>query len=526
MTSGPFNNALEQAKSAPDNAVVCLLLLAIVGYLVVNEFIRYRARNPYFDGPRGLPVIGNIHDICFHAPSKFQEWAKKYGDVYQIQLGNIPILVVNSAAAAKELIGGHAHAVSSRPVFYTFHKIVARTAGATIGTSPLSDDMKRRRRAAASALNNPSVNSYASHLDVETLAFIKDCLNQGASGNKPFYPFSLLQRFALSIVLTLNWGTRMASTDDGLFKEIIEVEAGIVSTRNTTAGFQDYVPLLRLNPFSTDSKQAADWSRRRDIYLKRFDNDLQERMEKGTYEPCIQANCILDPDTKLSRQDLTTISISLIQGGVETVVATTTWGIALLAQRPDIQVKALEEIRRHYPNPSDILCDAHDQETCTYVAAVVRECLRYFTVLRLALPRATVSDITYHGRLIPAGSTIFLNAWACNMDPTLWKDPEAFRPERWIERHDAPLFTYGLGYRMCAGYALANRELYLLFLRTISCFEIVKGSDVDIDPVRGTDNARAPGRRPKIYDVLFKPRDEGMLDEAIAKKELDLGLQS
>ncbi|KAF2100274.1 putative cytochrome P450 phenylacetate hydroxylase [Rhizodiscina lignyota] len=513
--------AAQLLTRAPLLSFTFLSFSIILVYLLVNETIRYRVRNPHFTGPPGLPVIGNIRDIRFHAPSKFQEWSKEYGDVYQIQLGNIPILVVNSAAAAKELIGGNAHAVSSRPVFYTFHKIVAKTAGATIGTSPLSDDLKRRRRAAAAALNKPSVNSYAPHLDIETLTFIKDCLRYGDAGNRSFYPMLLIQRVVLSMVLTVNWGTRMVSSDSELFKEIIEVEGGIVKTRMTTQNFQDYVPLLRLNPFSGDSKQAANWRRRRDVYLNMLDNDLRERMEKGIHTPCIQSNCILDPEAKLSRQDLTTISISLIQGGVETVAGTVSWGIALLANRPDIQAKALQEIRQFYAESSDILCDAHDQEKCTYVAAFVRECLRYFTVLRLALPRSTVQEVNFRGKPIPAGSTIFLNAWACNMDPALWRDADVFRPERWIERPDAPLFTYGLGYRMCAGYPLANRELYLLFMRIISCFEIVKGSEVDVDPVSGTDLPGAPGRKPRKYEVFFRPRDKMRLEEVIEKKETE-----
>lgn len=40
---------------------------------------------------------------------------------------------------------------------------------------------------------------------------------------------------------------------------------------------------------------------------------------------------------------------------------------------------------------------------------------RYFTVLRLGLPRLSTRDITYNGTVIPKGTTFFLNAWACNM---------------------------------------------------------------------------------------------------------------
>lgn len=44
---------------------------------------------------------------------------------------------------------------------------------------------------------------------------------------------------------------------------------------------------------------------------------------------------------------------------------------------------------------------------------------RYYTVLRLALPRTSIRDITYKGTVIPKGTVFFLNSWACNMGKTL-----------------------------------------------------------------------------------------------------------
>ncbi len=113
-----------------------------------------------------------------------------------------------------------------------------------------------------------------------------------------------------------------------------------------------------------------------------------------------------------------------------------------------------------------------DNMNCAYIAAMVREFLRFFTVVRLSLPRKTIRDIVYDRQFIKKGSTIWLNAWACNIDPEVWQDPLNFRPERWIEQPDAPVFPYGLGYRKCVGSHLANQEMYTLFMRLISCFEI------------------------------------------------------
>jgi 3-hydroxyphenylacetate 6-hydroxylase len=83
---------------------------------------------------------------------------------------------------------------------------------------------------------------------------------------------------------------------------------------------------------------------------------------------------------------------------------------------------------------------------------------------------------------------------------------------------DAPLFTYGLGYRMCAGSILANRELYLIFIRLINSFKIEKHDEVNVDPVHGNTDPTSLVAIPRKYRVRFVPRREKIL-------ETDLGIK-
>lgn len=92
-------------------------------YIIANEAVRRQARIPKLKGPGGLPLIGNLHQIRTNAAEQYRKWAQSFGEVYQIQLGNVPIVVVNTAEAAKVIFGQHAQALSSRPEFYTFHKV-------------------------------------------------------------------------------------------------------------------------------------------------------------------------------------------------------------------------------------------------------------------------------------------------------------------------------------------------------------------------------------------------------------------
>lgn len=132
MTSIIVSFLRDQATERPYHTLALSLLIVPIVYILANEVVRRKARFQTLKGPPGLPLVGNIPDIKYNAAEKYREWSKTYGDVYQIQLGNIPVVVVNSAQSAKEIFGGFSQALSSRPVFHTFHKVCPPHLSATM----------------------------------------------------------------------------------------------------------------------------------------------------------------------------------------------------------------------------------------------------------------------------------------------------------------------------------------------------------------------------------------------------------
>ncbi|KAI0834674.1 3-hydroxyphenylacetate 6 hydroxylase [Hypoxylon sp. FL0890] len=499
-------------------SIVVGVVAAVFLYLVVNEVIRSRSRIPGLNGPKGWPVVGNLVDIWSNAAVKYQEWTKEYGDVYQVMLGNTRVVVVNGAHAAKTLFSSNSQALSSRPITYTFHKVAATTAGLTIGTSPYDDSLKRKKKAAAVALNRPAIQTYIPYLDLETKTFIQDLLNFGKAGTAAIDPLPLIQRMSLSLMTTINWGIRITSVEDELFKEIVYVEEELNKTRSTVGIIQDHIPLLRLNPINKSSAKARDLGQRRGRYFAKLNRDLAEKVANGTNAPCIQASVIKYKEVELNETELAAFSLSVLAGGFETVSNTVQWSIAHLAQHPEIQDKAYEEIQ-HFQGSNNPLCDAADDQKCAYILALAKEALRIYSVVPLALPRESMKDIQYNGVLIPAGSTVYMNAWACNHDPKLWSEPDRFMPERWLEKPDAPLFTFGLGYRMCAAHILATREVYIIFMRLLSSFRIEAPEEIRCDPSVDMKNPKDLIMAPKPYRVSFVPRDEKTLRAALGESK-------
>jgi 3-hydroxyphenylacetate 6-hydroxylase len=190
---------------------------------------------------------------------------------------------------------------------------------------------------------------------------------------------------------------------------------------------QDCIPALRF-PWSQTTKKALELRQRRDTYFAHLNDDLDERLQKGEQVSCIRAELLHRPD--VDDEELNLICLTFISAGMAPTVVTLQWSLALLARRLDIQQAALQAIQEHYKD-NTVIGDVDDDQGCQYIVALAKECLRfvdqthlvmqsannysYFTVARTSLPRSTVKDFHYDGNVIPTGTTVFLNAWACNM---------------------------------------------------------------------------------------------------------------
>jgi phenylacetate 2-hydroxylase len=202
------------------------------------------------------------------------------------------IVFANSFESVKHLWITNQSALISRPTLHTFHKVVSSSQGFTIGTSPWDDSCKQRRKAAATALNRPAVQTYMPIIDLESNSSIKELLGDSANGKIDIDPNPYFQRFALNTSLTLNYGIRIdGKVDNELLKEIVHVERVVSNFRSTSNNWQDYVPLLRLWP-SRDS-EAGKYRARRDAYLTLLLNKLKDQIARGEDKPCITGNVSL-----------------------------------------------------------------------------------------------------------------------------------------------------------------------------------------------------------------------------------------
>ncbi|KAJ6785199.1 hypothetical protein PWT90_01610 [Aphanocladium album] len=473
----------------------------------------------------GVPIFGNLIQLGTDHARVAQKWAAKYGPVFQTRLGNRRVVFVNSYDSVKHFWITHQSSLISRPTFHTFHSVVSTSQGFTIGTSPWDESCKKRRKAAATALNRPAVQSYMPIVDLESMASIRELLQDCAGGARDVDPISYMARFALNTSLTLNYGFRIeGSVDSALLHEITHVERMISNFRSTSNNWQDYVPLLRL--WNKQNTEAQEFRARRDKYLTDMLTDLQQRIADGTDKPCITGNILKDPEAKLNMAELKSICLTMVSAGLDTVPGTLIMGLAYLSTPAGqaVQAKALAAIKEVYPD-GDAWEKCLVEEKVPYVTALVKETLRFFTVIPICLPRTNIKDIPYENSVIPAGTTFFMNAYAADYDEDRFKMADQFIVERFLNDTEVgtPHYAYGAGSRMCAGSHLANRELFTAYIRIISAFQLSEADDPADRPVMHClDCNNTPTSLtldPKPFKMKLKPRDEARLKQWIAESE-------
>ncbi|KAK3717675.1 hypothetical protein LTR37_005742 [Vermiconidia calcicola] len=493
-------------------------LLIVLSYVVLTELYRSKLRIPNIPGPTGLPIVGNLYQLNPDPAETLHQWTKQYGGVYQILLGTMPVVVFGSMQAARDVFIGQGSSLLDKPKLYTFHSVLSSVAS-SIGTTSWSESTKRRRKTAASAMNRPAVASYLPFIHDLTRDLIKDLSQKGQGGAVAFDPRHSISRTITDLTLTVNYGARLPD-DDALLEEIIDVEDGLSRIKTPLGSAQDFIPVLRLLPFNKKTQTAREINRRRLIFLNRFSDEMEARVKAGEDKACIQGNCLKDPDVKLDKIDLLGISMSMVSGGLDTMVNTLAWSIGTFALRPDIQDRAYQSICDVYGSKS--WGPIEDENSVPYITALVKECLRTFCVLRLSLPRATWKDVQYGDIFIPKGTTVFLNAWGCNRDEDVFgPDAEVFRPERYLEDPELPHAAYGFGTRMCAGFQLANRQLHVLILRLLWSFKIEPSedpgeSDWQMRPLEDVTEPWHLAAIPPSFKVRFTPRDSDALEAMVA----------
>ena len=160
-----------------------------------------------------------------------------------------------------------------------------------------------------------------------------------------------------------------------------------------------------------------------------------------------------DEGRPMSERELRDQLVTMLAAGHETTSTSIAWAIERLVRHPDI----VADLRAEFARGDTTLLDAVIKETLRS-RPVVPQVARYLT-------EPTEID----GCLVPAGIMVMIPMSVIHMDPEVYPEPQAFRPERFLDGNDPGSYSwlpFGGGVRRCPGASLALLEMRVI-IRTI-----------------------------------------------------------
>jgi len=164
---------------------------------------------------------------------------------------------------------------------------------------------------------------------------------------------------------------------------------------------------------------------------------------------------------------------TLIVAGHETTAASLTWIWYLLSQHPEFESRLHAEIDAA---PRHALPSLAQMEELPYARNIVDEALRLYPPAWMISRRAIGPDVL-SGCALPAGADLLMSAYFLHRNPSIWREPDAFRPERFDAAHEAerPRFAYmpfGAGPRHCIGETFAIYEMLMHLYKVARRFRL------------------------------------------------------
>jgi cytochrome P450 len=385
-------------------------------------------------GPR-LPVSVQTA-LWFGRPIRFMEWCRRrYGDCVTLRLPFGPAMVmVSDPALADGVLAAPADVAPTGPENAVLEPLLGPHSVLMLD----GPEHLRLRR-----LLLPFFHGQRMRRHEATIASITEREIERWPAGTPFELLPRMRSITFEIILRIVFGLE----DPARLEEL-----GTMLRRLLAMGSSWLVlPWMQrdlgpLSPWGRFVRLKADIDRFlvEEIRDRRREPSLGER--EDVLSQLLQAR---DEDgNSLTDEELRDELMTLLVAGHETTATSLAWCFDLLLRRPELLGRVVE--------------------SKTWTDAVIREALRLRAPFRL-VSRRLAAPLRVGAYQLPAGVAVGLNVYLTHRHPEVYPDPEAFRPERFVDGSPPPpnaWVPFGGGVRRCLGASFATFEMGVV-LRTV-----------------------------------------------------------
>lgn len=452
-------------------------IFAIAKYIETTKKNRLPAGVKKLPGPKGLPVIGSVHEVPEkNSWMKFHEWGEQYGPIYQVNLAGQNHVWITRDKVAHDLLSKRSANYSDRPFIPALEQD-NRTSGQYLPLMSKNEKWTRQRKFAKQIMDNSAKEAFYGYPELESIRLCFELMTDPSRYNHA------LESYIARVTCRLAWGTSTAA--DELKQRARELLVGV----SPTGALGNKLPFIMSLPEKWVKAKA--WELRRSRTERKFfetmQGDVRQQIDKTSKSPDAPAPILpsLQPKQSWMRTFLENKKAWSFASDLEGAYAVGMHGIAgALTVAAPMQSFCLANC--YYPQYQAILHEEvdrvcgdrmprfSDMPDMPVLRAFIRETLRWRPPVPTGIPHASVKDDVYEGYHIPAGSVMHPLEWSISRDPEVFPDADAWNPMRWLESkyptYQEPLSKFptitsysqfGYGRRTCQGMGVTEADLFV-----------------------------------------------------------------
>jgi len=189
-----------------------------------------------------------------------------------------------------------------------------------------------------------------------------------------------------------------------------------------------------------------------------------------------------NPDKMSTRDIVVGLSTNVFAGSDTTAIALRAI-IWFLCRHPSAMAKVVEEIDSvdEKGQLSQPIAYKETSNSLPYMCAAIKEAMRLHPSVGFLMERHTPPQgATICGQYIPGGTIVGVNPWVTCRNKDVFPDPEAFKPERWLDSSEAQLkemesllsLNFGAGSRTCIGKHISLIEIHKVVPQLLRTYKV------------------------------------------------------
>ncbi|XP_069442246.1 cytochrome P450 2D14-like isoform X2 [Ovis canadensis] len=453
------------------------LAVAVLIFLLLLDLMHRRSRwaPRYPPGPTPLPVLGNLLQVDFEDPCpSFNQLRRRFGNVFSLQQGWTPVVVLNGLAAVREALVYRNQDTSDRPSPAVYEHVGYGPRAEGVILARYGKAWREQRRFSLSTLRNFGLGKKSLEQWVTEEASCL-CAAFADQAGRPFSPKDLLNKAVSNVIASLTFGCRFEYNDPRIFKLLDKLEDLLKEESGLVRQVVEAVPVILRIP-----GLAAKVFPGLKAFMALIDELITEQKmtRDPTQPPRHLTDAFLDeakgnPESSFSDENLRLVVTDLFSAGMVTTSTTLAWALLLMILHPDVQRRVQQEVDEVIGKVRRP--EMGDQALMPFTVAVVHEVQRFADITPLGVPHMTSRDIEVQGFHMPKGTTLITNLSSVLKDETVWEKPFRFHPEHFLDAQgrfvkQEAFIPFSAGRRACLGEPLARMELFLFFTSLLQHF--------------------------------------------------------